>query len=170
MIINNVTNYSKESKAPPNDMLRMLLKLTLHELKIYLKANEGKFYHQITLNINQDQLKRFQSTLASINSPIWINIGKIYLLSSPLNHFKNFLEIEFTKYFKGGLLCAKVKILDKIPNEFMENCYYKIQKETFNFSNTNFLIEIDKVSWTRKLISCLEFRLRSDCPLKQVAD
>ena len=34
MIINNVTNYSKESKAPPNDMLRMLLKLTLHELKI----------------------------------------------------------------------------------------------------------------------------------------
>ena len=108
--------------------------------------------------------------MASINSPIWINIGKIYLLSSPLNHFKNFSEIEFTKYFKGGLLCAKVKIVDKIPNKFMENFYYKIQNETFNFSNTNFLIEINKVSWTRKLISSLEFHLHSYCPLKQVAD
>ena len=78
---NNVTNHSRENKAAPNKVLRILLKMTLHKLKIYLKANEGKFYHQISLNINEDQLKRFQNTLASSNSPIWINIEKIYLLS-----------------------------------------------------------------------------------------
>ena len=169
MIIKNDTNHSRENKAAPNDVLRMLLKMTLHVLKIYLKANEGKFYHHITLNINQNQLKRFQNTLASSNSPIWINIGKIYLLSLPLIHFKNFSEIEFTKYFEGGALCTKTKIVKKISSEFMENCYYKIHDKTFNFSNTNVLVKIDKVSWTRKLISCLQFHLHSDCPLKQVA-
>ena len=64
--------------------------MTLHKLKIYFKANEDKFYHQISLNINQNQLKRFQNTLASSNPPICINIEKIYLLSLPLNYFKNF--------------------------------------------------------------------------------
>ena len=48
----------------------------------------------------------------------------------------------------------------------MENCYYKIHYKTFDISSTNFLVEIEKMSWTRKLISCLEFHLHSDCPLK----
>ena len=167
MIKNNVTNHSNENKAATNDV-RILLKMILHQLKFYLKVNEGKLYHQISLNINQDQLKRFQNTSARSNFPIWIDIKKISLLLLPLKHFKNFSEIEFTKYFKGS--CAKVKIVEKIPNEFMKKCFYKIQNKAFNFSTTNFLAEINKVSWTRKLISCLEFHLHSDCPLTPVAD
>ena len=40
----------------------------------------------------------------------------------------------------------------------------------FDISNTNFLVEITRTSWKRKLISCSTFYLHSSCPLKRITN
>ena len=173
LIQNNITmiavmHLSKENRLPPKEVLLMLLNTSIPSSNIDVETNEGSLYYRISLNISQDQLIFIQKTLTSSKYPIWKTIEKVYLTSLPLKGFKNHLEIDFTKDFKGGRLCAKAVTVSNISNNFMENCSYIMHNKMFDISNTKFLVDIDRASWKRKLISCSTFYLHSNCPLKRV--
>ena len=173
LIQNNITmivvmHPSKENRFALDEVLLKLLNTSLPSSSINVETIESSLYHQISLNIGQDQLMLFQKTLTSDKYPIWKAIEKVYLISLPSKDLKNRLEIDFTKDFQGGRLCAEAVTVSNISNNFMENCSYILHNRMFDISNTKFLVEIYRTSWKRKLISCSEFYLHSDCPLKRL--
>ena len=157
---------SKENSLDPNDVLSKLLNTSLPTSSINQETNESSLYHRINLNISQDQLILIQKTLTVTR----IGIQKVYLTSLPSKDLKNGLKIDFTKDFKGGRSCAEAVTISNISNNFTKNCSYIFQDRILDISNTNFLVEINRTSWKRKLISCSLFYLHSSCPLKRIAN
>ena len=159
-----------ESRLSPNKVLSNLLNTLLPSSSIDTERNEGSLYHRINLNISQDQLMFIQKTLTSSKYLTGIAIEKVCLTSLPSKDLKNCSETDFTRDFKGGRLCAETETVSNISNNFMENCSYILQNRMFDISNTIFLVEINRTSWKRKLISCSTFYLHSSCPLKQITN
>ena len=160
----------KERGLSPNKILSKLLNTSLPSSNIDVVTNGGSLYHRINLNISQNQLMHILKTLTSSNHLAETAIEKVYLTSLPSKDLKNRLETDFTKDFTGGRLCAETVTVTNISNNFLENCSYIFQNRIFDISNTNFLVEINKTSWKRKLISCSTFYLHSSCPLKRITN
>ena len=152
------------------EVLKMIFKIALPGSQIELGTTYNNSYKQISLNITQSQLRLILNTLTSRESPIWVAVDRVYLTSLLSETFKKVTLIDFMKDFKNGNLCAEVKTINKIPIGFMQNCSFVLHNNIFNMSNTNFLVEIDRLAWKRKLMICSEFYLRSNCTLKEVAN
>ena len=175
LIQNNITMIVimyplKERGLSPNKILSKLLNTSLPSSNIDVVTNGGSLYHRINLNIGQNQLMHILKTLTSSKHLTVTTIEKVYLTSLPSKDLKNRLETDFTKDFTGGRLCAETVTVTNISNNFLENCSYIFQNRIFDISNTNFLVEINKTSWKRKLISCSTFYLHSSCPLKRITN
>ena len=138
--------------------------------QIELGTTYNNSYKQISLNITQSQLRLILNTLTTRESPIWAAVERVYLTSLLSETFKKVTLIDFMKDFKDGNLCAEVKTINKIPIGFMQNCSFVLHNNIFNMSSTNFLVEIDRLAWKRKLMICSEFYLRSNCTLKEVTN
>ena len=54
------------------------------------------------------------------------------------------------KDFKDGNLSVEAKIINKIPFDLMLNCSFVLHNKIFNMSNTNLLVEIDRLAWKKK--------------------
>ena len=165
-----VMHPSKENRLAPKEVLSKLLSTSLPSSSIDIETNESSLYHRISLNISQGHLILIQKTLTSKEYLFMIAIEKVYLTSLPLKHLKNRLKTDFTKDFKGGRLCAEAVTVSNVSNNFMANCSYILQNRMFDISNTNFLVEITRKSWKRKLISCSTFYLHASCPLKRITN
>ena len=152
------------------EVLKMIFKIALPGSQIELGTTYNNSYKQISLNITQSQLKLILNTLTTRESPIWAAVERVYLTSLLSETFKKVTLIDFMKDFKDGNLCAEVKTINKIPIGFMQNCSFVLHNNIFNMSSTNFLVEIDRLAWKRKLMICSEFYLRSNCTLKEVTN
>ena len=165
-----VINPSEENRLAPNEVLSNLLNTSLASSIINIETNESSKYQRVSLNISQDQLILIKKILTSSKYLNGAAIEKVYLTSLPAKDLKNRLQTDFTKDFKGGRSCAEAVTVSNISNNFMENCSYILQNNILDISNTSFLVEIDRASWKRKLISCSAFYLHSSCPLKQITN
>ena len=152
------------------EVLKMIFKIALPGSQIELGTTYNNSYKQISLNITQSQLRLILNTLTTRESPIWAAVERVYLTSLLSETFKKVTLIDFMKDFKDGNLCAEVKTINKIPIGFMQNCSFVLHNNIFNMSSTNFLVEIDRLAWKRKLMICSEFYLRSNCTLKEVTN
>ena len=161
---------SEENRLAPDEVLSKLLNTSLASSSINTETNEGSLYQRISLNISQDQLILIKKILTSSKYLNGAAIEKVYLTSLPAKDFKNRLGTDFTKDFKGGRSCAEAVTVSNISNNFTENCSYILENKILDISDTSFLVEIDRASWKRKLISCSAFYLHSSCPLKRIAN
>ena len=152
------------------EVLKMIFKIALPGSQIELGTTYNNSYKQISLNITQSQLRLILNTLTTRESPIWAAVERVYLTSLLSETFKKVTLIDFMKDFKDGNLCAEVKTINKIPIGFMQNCSFVLHNNIINMSSTNFLVEIDRLAWKRKLMICSEFYLRSNCTLKEVTN
>ena len=160
----------KKNETFSIEVLKMTLKIVLPGSQIDLRTTYSNSHQQVSLNITQSQLKLILNVLTSRESPIWVAVDRIYLTSLLSETFKKVALIDFMKDFKNGNLCAEAKTIKKIPTDFMQNCSFVVQNKIFNMSNTNLLVEIDRVALKRKLMICSEFYLRSNCTLKEVTN
>ena len=165
-----VINRSEENRLAPHEVLSNLLNTSLASSIINIKTNESSLYQRVSLNISQDQLILIKKILTSSKYLNGAAIKKVYLTSLPAKDLKNRLQTDFTKYFKGGRSCAEAVTVSNISNNFMENCSYILQNKVLDIPDTSFLVEIDRASWKRKLISFSAFYLHSSCPLKQITN
>ena len=161
---------AKTDKATLQEVLEVFLNMALSGSLKSIKVNEGNIYYQTSLNISEEKLYDIQAETSNLESPIWKVVAKFYFTSLPFNTIGNLSETSFTKHFKGGRLCAEKEIIAKNPNNFTSECNAFSFNRTLNYSYSNFLIEANRTSWKRTLISCPAFHLHSSCPLQHVTN
>ena len=163
-----VINPSEENRLAPHEVLSKLPNPSLASSSINIETNESSLYQRISLNISHDQLILIKKTLTSSKYLNGAAIEKVHLTSLPAKDLKNRLQADFTK--DRGRSCAEAVTVSNISNNFMENCSYILQNKVLDIPDTSFLVEIDRASWKRKLISFSAFYLHSSCPLKQITN
>ena len=161
---------AKTNKTTVEEKLEMFLNMTLSGSLKNIKVNEGNLFYQTSLNISEEKLYYIQTAMSNLESPIWKVVAKFYFTSLSLNIIGNLSEVSFTKHFKGRRLCAEKGFITENPSNFTSECNVFSFNRTLNHSNTNFLIEANKTSWKRTLISCPVFYLHSNCPLQRVTN
>ena len=90
----------KENSLATNYVLSKLLNTSTPTSSVDIETNEGKIYHQIGLNISQDQLTLIQKTLTDSKYLTKIAIKKLYLTCLPSKDLKNRLETDFKNILK----------------------------------------------------------------------
>ena len=90
----------KENSLVTNYVLSKLLNTSSPASSIDIETNEGKTYHQISLNISQDQLTLIQKTLTDSKYLTKIAIKKLYLTCLPSKDLKNRFETDSKNILK----------------------------------------------------------------------